>query len=64
MTKIRRGGYEFQTWVGDHEPRHVHVYRAGELVARWNLATGRPWSGRVNRKIVRLIRELQAEGRL
>lgn len=25
MAKIRRGGFQFVTWVGDHGPRHVHV---------------------------------------
>jgi hypothetical protein len=24
--KIRRGGYVFLSWKGDHPPRHVHVY--------------------------------------
>jgi len=37
VSKIRRGGYVFVTWVGDHPPRHVHVYRDGELVAKWDL---------------------------
>ena len=29
--KIRRGGFVFLTWKGDHTPRHVHVYRDGKL---------------------------------
>ena len=37
MGKIRRGGYVFITWVGDHPPRHVHVYRDGKLVVKWDL---------------------------
>jgi hypothetical protein len=24
--KIRRGGYLFIWWKGDHRPRHVHVH--------------------------------------
>jgi hypothetical protein len=32
MTKIRRGGYVFISWVGDQSPRHVHVYRDGRFV--------------------------------
>ena len=26
MGKVRRGGYVFQWWIGDHPPRHVHVF--------------------------------------
>ena len=35
--KIRRGGYVFFTWKGDHPPRHVHVYRDGRLIVKWDL---------------------------
>ena len=34
MPKIRRGGYVFLTWKGDHSPRHVHVYRDGRLILK------------------------------
>jgi len=27
VSKICRGNYVFQMWVGDHSPRHVHVYK-------------------------------------
>jgi hypothetical protein len=26
MGKLRRGGFVFVTWIGDHGPYHVHVY--------------------------------------
>jgi len=32
MPKIRRGGYVFLAWRGDHGPRHVHVLRHGRLI--------------------------------
>jgi hypothetical protein len=35
--KHRRGGYVFITWKGDHPPRHVHVYRDGKLIVKWDL---------------------------
>lgn len=44
MGKIRRGGYIFVTWVGDHSPRHVHVYRDGKLVVKWDLMNRKPMS--------------------
>ena len=25
MGKVRRGGYVFEWWIGDHPPRHIHV---------------------------------------
>lgn len=34
MGRIRRGGYLIDWWIGDHTPKHVHVYRDGVLVAK------------------------------
>ncbi len=64
MAKIRRGGYIFLTWVGDHSPRHVHVYRDGKLVVKWDLDSRMPMVGEANRRILKLIEELEAEGLL
>lgn len=41
MTKLRRGGCVLVTWKGDHSPRHVHVYRDGVFVLKWDLEAGR-----------------------
>jgi hypothetical protein len=64
MTKVRKGGYVFMTWTGDHTPRHVHVFRDKELVLKWNLDEDMVLSGVPVRRVVRLIRELRLEGRL
>ena len=64
MGKIRRGGYVFLTWKGDHGPRHVHVYRDRKLVVKWDLEHGMPMKGAADRKILRLIGELETEGLL
>lgn len=64
MTKVRRGGYIFFSWVGDHSPRHVHVYRDGQLILKWDLDNNNPMAGNPSRKILELIRELEAEGKL
>lgn len=64
MGKVRRGGYIFVTHVGDHAPRHVHVYRDGELVLKWNLADQVPMEGKPTKKVLQLIQELLEEGRL
>ncbi len=62
MGKIRRGGYVFITWKGDHSPRHVHVYRDGKFVVRWDLDHRKPMTGSASRKLIDLIAELESEG--
>jgi hypothetical protein len=62
--KIRRGGYVFVSWIGDHTPRHVHVYRDGTLVVKWDLENRRPMKGEASRRILKLIEELESEGNL
>ena len=64
MSKIRRGGYVFVTWVGDHPPRHVHVYRDGRLVVKWDLDRGRAMEGSAPARVRRLLVELVEEGLL
>ena len=64
MSKIRRGNYIFVTWVGDHGPRHVHVYKDGKLIVKWDLENGVAMKGKATQRVLKLIAELQAEGRL
>lgn len=64
VSRMRRGGYVFLTWVGDHGPKHVHVYRDARLVLKWDLEAGLPVKGVATTRIVRLIRELVAKGAL
>ena len=66
MGKVRRGGYTFLWWIGDHNPQHVHVYdKNGRLITRVNLETMQAMDiPKVERRIVELIRQLQSEGRL
>lgn len=64
MGKVRRGGYIFVTWKGDHSPRHVHVYRDGVLVVKWDLEQRKPMVGKAMRRVRLLIEQLEAEGAL
>jgi len=64
MAKIRRGNYVFLAWSGDHGPRHVHVYRDKKLVVKWDLDHGVAMRGSATQRVLKLIKELQAEGRL
>jgi hypothetical protein len=60
VTRIRRGGYIFLTWAGDHSPRHVHV-RDGRLILKLDLEDRKPMKGVATRKILDLIDELESE---
>jgi hypothetical protein len=62
MVKVRRDNYVFLTWIGDHSPRHVHVYKSSKLVVKWDLETCLPMKGKANRKLIQLIEELNSEG--
>jgi hypothetical protein len=64
MTKIRRGGYVFVTWVGDHAPRHLHVFDDRRLVVKWDLEHRVEMEGVASRRIRRIIDELVDEGLL
>lgn len=46
MGKIRRGNFIFISWIGDHTPRHVHVYRDGAFVLKWDLENGEAMQGK------------------
>ena len=61
LSKIRRGNYVFLTWSGDHLPRHVHVYKDGELVVKWNLDDWVAMEGEAPRRVIRLLTELVEE---
>jgi len=62
MGKLRRGGFIFVWWKGDHPPRHVHVYRDGKLLVKWDLDNKKAMKGRAMRRIVALIETLESEG--
>ena len=64
MARYRRGGYIFLTWTGDRLPRHVHVYRDGRLIVKWDLENCLPMRGNATRRILSLIEELESEGLL
>ena len=64
MPKIRRGGYVFLVWKGDHSPRHVHVYKDSKFVVKWDLDNWLPMKGRAPARVLRLIRRLEEEGLL
>ena len=66
MGRVRRYGYVVEWFIGDHDPRHVHIYnRAGQFLGRLDadkLIGLEGWTP--NRTLLKLIAELRGEGRL
>lgn len=64
MPKIRRGNFIFVTWIGDHQPRHVHAYRDRRLIVKWGSDNWSAMKGRATRRVLEHIRDLEGEGLL
>ena len=66
MGEITRRGYRIEWFIGDHGPRHVHVYDAKErFLGRLDIERMRGIEGWMpSRKLVKVIEELKNEGRL
>lgn len=66
MGRVRRHGYYLEWFIGDHVPRHIHVYdRKGRLIGRLNLDRMMGVEGWIPEKnLIKLVGELQREGRL
>ena len=66
MGKVRRAGYILEWFIGDHVPRHIHVYNdKRRLIGRLDrdrLVGVEGWTP--DRKLVKLIQDLKNEGRL
>jgi hypothetical protein len=66
MGRIRRSGYIISWFVGDHQPRHLHVQTDdGRLLGRFDLETRRAMEGwKPDRKLLQVIAALEREGRI
>jgi len=61
MGRIRRGGYLIDWWIGDHAPKHVHVYRDGVPVAKVEIPGLLVLSGTMNRQLRKILKQLIEE---
>ena len=61
MGRLKRSGFIFVWWKGDHAPRNVHVYRDGKLVVKWDLDNQKPMKGEAPRQVLELTGELVSE---
>jgi len=66
MGKIRRSGYILEWFIGDHVPRHIHIYDSKhKFIGRLDLDRMVGLEGWMpDRKLVKLIQDLRDEGRL
>ena len=66
MGRIRRSGYILEWYIGDHQPRHIHVYNTKyRLIGRFDLDKFIGVEGWTpNRKLLKLVQDLKNEGRL
>lgn len=64
MGPLKRGGYLIEWWMGDHLPKHVHVYQDGFEVAKIQIPEMIVLSGRWTRKLRKILEELIRKGDL
>jgi hypothetical protein len=66
MGKIRRGGYILEWFIGDHTPRHIHVYDSKrKYIGRLDLDRMVGLEGWIpDRKLIKLVQELTQDERL
>ncbi len=58
MGRIRRGGYIIEWWIGDHYPKHVHIFKDGRVIAKVQVPGMRLLSGTLNKKLTKILKEL------
>ena len=64
MGREKRDGYIIEWWIGGHSPKHLHGYKNGRQVAKIVIPDMRVLSGKVNRKLRKVIEDLIAEGKI
>lgn len=64
MGRVRRGGYIIEWWIGDHYPKHVHIYRDGKLIAKVQVPGLLVLTGQINRRLLKILQELVREKKI
>ena len=62
MPEWKRGGYVIRLYPNDHPPPHVHVFKDGILVARYDLKNRRFMAGSEPRHFGRIEKALRGAG--
>ena len=61
MGRIKRGGYLIEWWIGDHSSKHVHIYSNGREVAKVQVPGLLVLTGKLNKRLLKLLKELISE---
>lgn len=64
MGKAKRGGYVFLSWIGNHTPKHVNVYKNGKLIVKWDIENNMAMKGTATQSILKYIEDLLQEGKI
>lgn len=56
--------YIIEWWMGDHLPKHVHVYKGGREVAKVEVPGLLVLKGKINERLKKALQELIAKGEI
>jgi hypothetical protein len=58
LGRIKRGGYLFEWWMGDHYPKHIHIYKNRKEIAKIRIPEMIVLKGKVNKNLRKIIEKL------
>jgi len=58
----RSGGYIIRMYQNDHPPLHVHIFKDGRQLDRYDLEHGEFMDGTIGRHLGRVLAALRASG--
>lgn len=64
MGRVKRGGYLIEWWMGDHWPKHVHVYKDGKEIAKVRVPELQILTGQLNKKLRKILGKLVEENEI
>ena len=61
MGRLKRGGYLIEWWIGDHWPKHIHIYKDGREIAKVQMPTMRVLTGKINKRLKKILSRILKE---
>lgn len=55
MGRVKRAGYIIEWWMGDHLPKHVHVYKDGRKIAKVEVPGLLVLKGKINGRLKKIL---------
>ncbi len=62
MPTWKSGGYIFRMYQNDHPPPHVHIFKDGKHLDRYDLENGRFMDGTIGRHRGRCLKAMRDAG--